>query len=129
MKRLLIVIIIIFTAASCQYLVPERIEVDKGTIDFVGEYFSTYHISGKYMISVNYLTKTINTKYGKKKIGREYLTYWKDNITDFKRGDTVVIYRKPFSNRQFIINPINGNELYFTEDIIVKTTFKELLHE
>lgn len=115
MKKFITLLVFICLSVSCSYLYPNVMEKDKAVVR--GKYYilsSTTH-RNEYVLDITYLNRKSADG---DKMGRSIYSCYKNTFSDFKKGDTVQVYKEYFSRKEFIIDKHNKKH-YFTENVYI----------
>ena len=110
-----ICITVLYSTRNTGIFFPRRIEVGTCVVRNINKVLYSSRHYHDYVVDFTYIDKT--TRKGEK-LGNCYETNYKKDTNGFKRGDTLQIYRKPFSNEKFVIDR-DGKERYFCEEYIL----------
>lgn len=115
MKKFITLLVFSCLSVSCSYLYPNVMEEDKAVVR--GNYYilsSSTH-RNEYMLDITYLNRKSADG---EKMGRSIYSNNKNTFSDFKRGDTVQVYKEYLTRKEFIIDKHNKKH-YFTENVYI----------
>lgn len=116
MKKFITLLLFSCLLISCNYFCPNVVEEEKAIIRGNNYILSSSTIHrNEYMLDITYLNR--KTADGEK-MGRSIYSNNKNTFSDFKRGDTVQVYKEYLTRKEFIVDKHNKKH-YFTENVYI----------